>query len=73
MNRFDFVRESNFIEGIHRDPTKEEREEHKRFISLPKVAVADLTMFVSVYEPTAMLRSQPGLNVRIGNHLPLFT
>jgi len=70
MNRFDFVRETNLIEGIHREPTQAERDEHARFIALDKVEIADLTKFVSVYEPTAVLRVQEGCNVYIGNHIP---
>ena len=66
----DFVAESNKIEGIYRDPTQEEIEEHNRFISLEKITLDDLIQFVSVYQPDAKLRDQWGMNVRIGGHYP---
>lgn len=69
----DFVRESNRIEGILRDPTDEEMAEFRRFIELEAVTVADLVRFVSIYQPrfpVAVLRSSPGVpGVRVGNHI----
>lgn len=65
-----FVSESNHIEGIERDPSEAEIEELKRFLALPKVTVEDLVHFVSVYEPSAMLREHRGMNVRVGDHVP---
>lgn len=64
-----FVRESNRIEGIEREPTKEELDEHCRFVSRPDVIVADLERFVSIYQPDASLRERPGMNVRVGDHI----
>jgi hypothetical protein len=66
----DFVRESNRIEGIMRDPTNEEIWEHDRFIDLAVVTVADLKRFISVYQPNASIRDKYGMNVRIGNYTP---
>ncbi|MCZ6895070.1 MAG: hypothetical protein O7H40_13625 [Gammaproteobacteria bacterium] len=37
----DFVRESNRIEGILRDPTEDEIASHKLLRALPKIAVSD--------------------------------
>ncbi|NIT58423.1 MAG: hypothetical protein GWN00_20005 [Aliifodinibius sp.] len=34
MNTYDFVEESNLIEGITRAPTQAEIDEHNRFIEL---------------------------------------
>lgn len=65
-----FIAESNAIEGIRRDPTLDELVAMTDFISLPKVTIADLERFVSVYQPGAMLRIRPGMNVRVGNHHP---
>ena len=65
-----FVSESNRIEGIYRDPTLEEVEEHKRFVALKVVTVEDLEAFVRVYQPNARLRVHAGLNVRVGNYRP---
>lgn len=70
MNAIEFVRESNKIENILRDPTKEEIEEHNRFICLPIVTIQHLVDFVAVYQPEARLRDKPGLNVRVGHHFP---
>lgn len=66
----EFIRESNRIEGIEREPIEEEIEEMKRFLALPEITVADLEHFVSVYEPSAMLREHGGMNVLVGNHVP---
>lgn len=66
----DFVRESNRIEGIHREPTVAEVAEFVRFLKLESVTVDDLKQFVSVYQPNAVIRDRVGLNVRVGNHIP---
>lgn len=65
-----FVRESNRIEGIHRDPTKAELAEFNRFMDLEKVTVEDLVQFVKAYQPNAELRNRKGLDVRVGNYIP---
>lgn len=66
-----FVRESNAIEGIHREPTDAEVNEYLRFMSLAEVTVDDLIQFVRVNQPEAELRDQVGMNVRVGNHIPM--
>lgn len=65
-----FVTESNRIEGIKREPTAKELAEHQRFMALEIVTVEELERFVRIYQPNARLRDQPGLNVRVGNHIP---
>lgn len=69
----DFVRESNRIEGILRDPTDAEMTEFQRFVALDKVTIADLVTFVSIYQPRfpkAVLRDTPDVpGVRVGNHI----
>ena len=70
MNITDKVRESNRIEGILRDPTIGEVEEHARFMTLESVTITELERFVSVYQPSAKLRSLPGFDVRVGSHVP---
>lgn len=65
-----FVEESNAIEGI-RLTRPVEVEEFLRFLALPKITIAELERFVSVYQPNAKLRDKAGLNVRVGNHIPL--
>ncbi len=70
MDTYDFVRESNRIENILRQPTKEEMNEHNKFISLPIITIQHLVDFVGVYQPEARLRDRAGLNVRVGQHIP---
>ncbi len=66
----DFVRESNRIEDIHREPTGEEVRATARFLSRQKITVDDLVALVSVYAPGKLLREHPGMDVRVGNHIP---
>jgi hypothetical protein len=68
----EFVRESNFIERIYRDPLGKEIDELIRFINLDKVTVTELEKFVSIYQPDARLRDKYGLDVRIRSYYPPF-
>jgi hypothetical protein len=70
MNTVEKIRESNRIEGIHRDPTTAEIQEYERFMQLKTVSVADMEAFVNVYQPGKMLRESIGQNVRVGTHIP---
>lgn len=65
-----FVRESNRIEGILRDPTAEEITAHIDFLALDAVYLSDMKKFVQAVAPGHRLRDQVGLDVRVGNHLP---
>lgn len=65
-----FVIESNLIEGITRPPKSDELVEHERFMFLERVTIEELARFVRVYQPDARLRDKPGLDVRVGNHIP---
>lgn len=64
-----FVTESNRIEGIHRPPSDIEMEASKTFLSLDVVKVSDLVTFVAFCQPGAKLRTEVGMNVRVGNHV----
>lgn len=66
----DFIRESNKIEGINRDPTNAEIDEYNRFMELEEITVQDMVRFVSVYQPNAELRDRQGLNVQVGGYYP---
>jgi hypothetical protein len=68
MDAISFIKESNHIEGIYREPTKAEIEEFHRFMALDEIAIRDMIQFVSVYQPGAELRERPGMNVRVGRH-----
>lgn len=65
-----FMLESNRIEGIHREPTGAEIEATVAFVACERPTVEGMVALVSAYEPDAVLRSRPGLNVRVGNHRP---
>ena len=67
----DFLRESLRIEGIHRDPTPIELKETDEFLRAEQLTVLRIVRLVSVYAPHARLRNKVGLNVRVGNHVPM--
>jgi len=70
MRILDKIAESNRIEGIHREPTGEEMAQYLDFMQLEYVEIRHLEKFVSIYQPNAVLRTQVGYNVRVGNHEP---
>jgi hypothetical protein len=65
----DFIRESNRIEGILREPTPEEVDAHHAFLREP-VTLSSLLKFVAVIQPDAVIRDRAGLNVAVGRYLP---
>ncbi len=65
----DFIRESNRIEGILRDPTEDEIAAHERLLSLPELRVTTVSDFQAVIAPGRPIRSESGMNVRVGNHI----
>jgi len=65
-----FVRESNFIEGIHRDPLASELEAHERFLASDKITIPLLQQFVQSVQPDAILRAHLGVNVAVGRYRP---
>ena len=67
----EFVRESNRIEGITRDPTEAEIVATAAFIEIPEVRIESLCQLVDVYQPGHRLRDIVGLNVRVGSHVPM--
>lgn len=66
----ELVAESNRIEGITRKPKPAEIKTFEWFLALREVTVLEMESFVHTYEPTAVLRDKPGLDVRVGNHHP---
>ena len=64
-----FVRQSNLIEGITRDPTGAELEATEGFV-IRKITVASLEGLVSIYQPGARLRDKAGMDVQVGSHIP---
>lgn len=67
----EFVRESNRIEGIHREPTNDEIEMHRYMETASSIEVSDVELFVSKIQPGAKLREHAGMNVRVGKHIPI--
>jgi hypothetical protein len=65
----DFVRESNRIEGITRDPTPDEIAAHERFLILFQVKPQTLALFQAVVAPYSPLRDQVGMDVCVGNYI----
>lgn len=61
----DFVRESNRIEGILRDPLPREIQAHLDF----SPTIAGMQAFVEAVQPGARLRTRAGMNVRVGSHI----
>ena len=64
-----FVRESNRIERIYRDPTEAELEAHVQFLRGPLSADA-LIHLVGIIQPGALPRYRRDMDVNVGNHLP---
>ena len=65
----DFVRESNRIEGILREPQPDEISAHEDLLLLSKITVPDLERFISIIAPNRPLRNRVGMNVSVGNHI----
>lgn len=67
---FDFIAESNAIEGIPAPPTETEALAHDLFLALGKVVIEDLQRFVKAVAPGARVRDTQGMDVRVGGHIP---
>ena len=65
-----FVKESNKIENIWRW-TLQEVEATEAFIELPSILILDIAALVNIYQPGERLRDQVGLDVLVGDHIPL--
>lgn len=68
---YDFVTESNRIEGIFRDTTKAEIDAHMALLAEGPgtLDVAALQAFVAVVAPGKKLREKRGMDVRVGSHI----
>jgi hypothetical protein len=63
----DFIRESNLIEGIDRDPTLEEIGAFAEFLTIKVMTAHYLSALQCVFAPDAPLRIRKGLDVCVGN------
>jgi len=66
-----FLEESNRIEGIMRPANEKEFFAFDKFMKLKTITVDDVVALVAAFQPDAQLRYQVGLNVRVGNHIPI--
>lgn len=65
-----FLKESNEIEGIIREPYSKEIERFTYFLELPKIGIGNLDVLVNVFQPDAHLRVRIGSDVRVGDYYP---
>jgi len=68
----DFAKESNRIEGIigSAEQDADHREALDTLLIEPHLNVKTVVEFVQIIQPHAALRERPGMDVRVGNHLP---
>lgn len=64
-----FVRESNLIEGIEREPTKDEIMQTFSFVGLAALTMENVLTLQAVYAPGKPLRDRVGMNVRVGDYV----
>ena len=64
----DFIRESNRIEGILRDPTEDEIAAHERLLGLAQLTPT-IGDFQAIIAPGMPIRRHEGMDVRVGNHI----
>jgi hypothetical protein len=64
-----FVRESNHIENLDREPFSTELEAHESLLALERLGIADLREFVTRIGG-GELRERVGMDVRVGNYYP---
>lgn len=63
-----FLKESNAIEGIFRDPTAKEITVLDDFLKLSELSIANVENLVNVFQPGAGLRMRTGMDVRVGDY-----
>lgn len=64
-----FLRESNAIEGIHREPYLAEVAAADHFMRLPGLGLQDVNDIQSAFAPGHKLRERIGLDVRVGTYI----
>ena len=63
------IRETNWIEGIDREPSEAEVTAHERLLVLFEMRATDLGDFQPVVAPKKPLREKAGMNVRVGKYI----
>lgn len=69
---YSFIKESNAIEDIFREPLSRELSMARLFLGLENVTLTDLETIVYIMEPGAVLRRHVGMNVSVGKGTPIF-
>jgi Fic family protein len=64
------LEESNRIEGITETITNEQVYAARHFLEVPEVTPLELIGLVRMFQPDAEFRNRPGLDVRVGSHMP---
>ena len=67
---FAFVKESNAIESIFRNPTREELEATDNFIFNKELTLETVCNLQKVYAPDKPLRKTKGMGCRVGYYTP---
>ena len=65
----DFIRESNHIEGIEREPRQFQIDAATRFLKQASVTVEMMEEAVARFELGASLRDKAGMDVQVGKHV----
>ena len=71
MNLREFLQESNRIEKIDLPISPHEVRMSETFLSLMEITVGDMKLIAEIFQPDAQLRDRPGMNVQVGNHIPV--
>jgi hypothetical protein len=70
MSLYDFVKQSNAIEGISHEPLNAEIDAHRQFLAEPPSVSSLSALALSLTGGRGRLRVVPGMDVRVGSHLP---
>lgn len=70
MEGWNFLLESNAIEGIYGDVPQREVAEYDRFMALEKITLNDVYRYVMICSPKAVLRDLHRLDVEVGSYRP---
>lgn len=70
ISLYQFVRESNKIEGINRRPSTAEIKAIRHFLFQPAITISTLVDLVNAFQPGAVLRFLHGFDVRVGSYTP---
>ena len=70
MDIYDFLVESNAIEGITAPPTERQIRCVVSFLLLNKITIDDMINIVNIFQPDANLREFGAMDVMVGDHIP---